>query len=103
MDSFAMILLTVPIFFPILNELEFGMDKESFAIWFGVLTLVVVEVGLITPPFGLNTIIVNKLAGNVNIFETYKGIIPFLLSDIIKIILLFSFPSLSLIFINNSF
>ncbi len=103
MDSFAMILLTIPIFFPILSELDFGMSEESFAIWFGILTLVVVEVGLITPPFGLNVLIVNKLAKKTNLYETYLGIIPFLISDFIKIILLFSFPSISLFFVQYLF
>jgi len=103
MDSFAMILLTIPIFFPILVELDFGMSEESFAIWFGILTLVVVEVGLITPPFGLNVLIVNKLAKNTSLYETYVGIIPFLISDLIKIILLFSFPSISLFLVDYLF
>ena len=57
----------------------------------------VVEVGLITPPVGLNVFIINKMARDVPIIETFKGIIPFLISDIIRIILLFVFPSITLI------
>ena len=97
MDSLAMILLTIPVFFPLVMSLDFGLSPEETAIWFGILTLVVVEVGLITPPVGLNVFIINKMAKDVPIIDTFKGVIPFLLSDIIRIILLFSFPSITLI------
>ena len=56
----------------------------------------VVEVGLITPPVGLNVFIINKLAGDVSISETFKGVLPFLISDIFRVILLFSFPGITL-------
>ena len=90
-------LLTIPVFFPLVMSLDFGLSPEETAIWFGILTLVVVEVGLITPPVGLNVFIINKMAKDVPIIDTFKGVIPFLLSDIIRIILLFSFPSITLI------
>ncbi len=99
MDSLAMILLTIPVFFPIIIQLDFGMSAEETAIWFGILTLIVVEVGLITPPVGLNVFIINKLAGDVPIVDTFKGILPFLLSDIIRVFLLFLFPGITLILI----
>ena len=97
MDSLAMILLTIPVFFPLVMSLDFGLSPEETAIWFGILTLVVVEVGLITPPVGLNVFIINKMARDVPIIETFKGIVPFLISDVIRIILLFIFPSITLI------
>ncbi len=97
MDSLAMILLTIPVFFPLVMTLDFGMSPEETAIWFGILTLITVEVGLITPPVGLNVFIINKMAGDVKISETFKGVLPFLLSDIARIILLFFFPSITLI------
>ena len=78
-------------------SLDFGLSPEETAIWFGVLTLVVVEVGLITPPVGLNVFIINKIAKDVTIIETFKGVIPFFLSDIIRITLLFMFPSITLL------
>ena len=81
MDSLAMILLTIPVFFPIIIELDFGMSVEEVAIWFGILTLIVVEVGLITPPVGLNVFIINKMAKNVPISDTFIGVLPFLISD----------------------
>ena len=76
--------------------LDFGMTPEETAIWFGILTLIVVEVGLITPPVGLNVFIINKLAGDISISETFKGVLPFLISDIFRVILLFSFPGITL-------
>ena len=96
MDSLAMILLTIPVFFPLIMTLDFGMSPEETAIWFGILTLIVVEVGLITPPVGLNVFIINKMAGDVSISDTFKGVLPFLISDIFRVILLFSFPGITL-------
>ena len=99
MDSMAMILLTIPVFFPLIMTLEFGMSAEETAIWFGILTLIVVEVGLITPPVGLNVFIINKMAGDVKISDTFRGVVPFLLSDVLRVILMFSFPGIYLFLI----
>ena len=99
MDSLAMILLTIPVFFPIIIELDFGMSVEEVAIWFGILTLIVVEVGLITPPVGLNVFIINKMAKNVPISDTFIGVLPFLISDFIRVGILFIFPGISLFLI----
>ena len=96
MDSLAMILLTIPVFFPLIMTLDFGMTPEETAIWFGILTLIVVEVALITPPVGLNVFIINKMAGDIKISETFKGVFPFLISDVLRVVLLFSFPSITL-------
>ncbi len=100
MDSLAMILLTIPVFFPILMQLDFGLPSEDMAIWFGILTLVVVEVGLITPPVGLNVFIINKLARDVPMSETFFGVIPFLLSDFLRILFLFCFPGVTLFLVH---
>ena len=72
------------------------MSLEDTAIWFGILTLVVVEVGLITPPVGLNVFVINKLAKDISIVETFKGVLPFVASDILRIIILVLFPSITL-------
>lgn len=96
MDSLSMILLTTPIFFPIVMGLDFGMPAEHLAIWFGILTLVTVEVGLITPPVGLNVYIINGLAKNVPMSETFRGVVPFLISDAVRIVLLVAFPAITL-------
>ncbi|HZJ09686.1 MAG TPA: TRAP transporter large permease [Trueperaceae bacterium] len=96
MDSLSMILLTTPIFFPIIMGMDFGMPPEELAIWFGILTLVTVEVGLITPPVGLNVYIINSLAPDVPMIETFRGVVPFLISDLIRVALLVAFPAITL-------
>ncbi|MEO0385865.1 MAG: TRAP transporter large permease [Pseudomonadota bacterium] len=103
MDSLSMILLTIPIFFPIIESLDFGMTAEATAIWFGILALIVVEVGLITPPVGMNLFIINSLAKDIPIQRTYHGVLPFLISDILRVVLLISFPTLSLWLVNVMF
>lgn len=97
MDSLSMILLTIPIFFPIIMGLDFwGLDQTEKAIWFGILALMVVEVGLITPPVGMNVYIINSLAKNVPMSATFRGIVPFLMSDALRVVLLAFFPALTL-------
>lgn len=97
MDSLSMILLTTPIFFPVIMQLDFGLPPDELAIWFGILTLVTVEVGLITPPVGLNVYIINSLAEDVPMIETFRGVVPFLISDVLRILLLVIFPSITLV------
>ena len=97
MDALAMILLTIPIFYPMVMGLDFwGMSQTDKSIWFGILALMVVEIGLVHPPVGMNVYIINRLAGNVPLVETFKGVIPFLASDLIRIVLLVFFPMISL-------
>lgn len=96
MDSLSMILLTIPVFFPIVQGLDFGIGPEGTAIWFGILALIVVEVGLITPPVGLNLFIINRIAGDVPLSVTYRGVAPFILSDLVRVVLLVAFPGISL-------
>ena len=96
MDSLSMILLTIPIFFPIVMALDFGLSPEETAIWFGVIALVVVEVGLITPPVGMNVFIINSMARDVPMIESFRGVLPFLISDALRVVLLIAFPSITL-------
>jgi TRAP-type C4-dicarboxylate transport system permease large subunit len=97
MDSLAMILLTIPIFYPMIIGLDFyGMTAEAKSIWFGILALMVVEIGLVHPPLGINLFIIQRIAKDVPYLETAKGVIPFLLSDLVRIVLLVTFPSISL-------
>ena len=96
MDELSMLLLTIPIFFPIVMGLDFGMPKESAAIWFGILVLMTVGFGLIAPPVGLNVYIVNGLAEDVPMGETYRGVMPFLISDVIRTMLFLFFPIIPL-------
>ncbi|OOG47391.1 TRAP transporter large permease [Polaromonas sp. A23] len=96
MDELSMILLTIPIFFPVVMGLDFGMPKESVAIWFGIMVLMTVGFGLLAPPVGLNVYVVNGMAKDVPISESYKGVMPFLVSDVLRTILLLAFPPISL-------
>jgi len=97
MDSLAMILLTIPIFYPMVMGLDFfGMSVPDKSVWFGILALMVVEIGLVHPPVGMNLFIIQKLAKDVPYMETAKGVMPFLASDFIRIGFLIAFPALSL-------
>ncbi len=96
MDSLSMILLTIPVFFPIVTVLDFGLTPEEFAIWFGILVLIVVEVGLITPPVGMNLFVINSMAKDVPITATYRAILPFVASDFVRTAILVAFPGIVL-------
>ncbi|MEO0709271.1 MAG: TRAP transporter large permease subunit, partial [Pseudomonadota bacterium] len=101
MDSLSMILLTIPIFYPVIIALEFNvlgyaMSPEEAAIWFGILALIVVEVGLITPPVGMNLFIINSMARDIPIARTYAGVAPFVASDLIRVVILVLFPGITL-------
>jgi len=98
MDSLSMIMLTIPIFFPIIMGMDFwGLDPEGKAIWFGILSLMVVEIGLITPPVGLNVFIISSMAKETSMKETFIGIIPFLASDALRILLILYVPAVALV------
>ncbi|MGK7864299.1 TRAP transporter large permease [Falsiroseomonas sp. E2-1-a4] len=96
MESMAMVLLTLPIFIPLMLGLDFGMDRTQVLVWFGILVLMSVEVGMISPPFGLNLFVINAMAKEIPMGETYRGVLPFCLSDVVRIVILVLFPSLSL-------
>lgn len=96
MDSLSMILLTVPIFFPVISAMDFGMSPEHVAIWFGILVLIVVEVGLITPPVGMNLFIINAMDRETPMTETYKAVMFFVGSDIVRVVILVMFPAITL-------
>jgi C4-dicarboxylate transporter DctM subunit len=102
MDSLAMILLTIPIFYPVVMGLDFyGMNPTDKSVWFGILALMVVEIGLVHPPVGMNVYIINRLAKDVPLTETFKGVMPFLLSDLLRIVLLLAFPSIALVLVHT--
>ena len=107
MDSLSMILLAVPFCWPILVELNggayvtaetaaFGMSTADLQIWFGILALVVVELGLITPPVGLNVFVIASLARDVPLLDTFKGVAPFVAAELVRVALLLAFPVLTL-------
>ena len=96
MDSLAMIFLTIPIFWPIMAGLDFGMPENDLKLWFGILMLIVVEAGLITPPVGINVLIINHHAPNVPMRETFRGVMPFLASGMVRVALLILLPPITL-------
>ncbi|HEX7953981.1 MAG TPA: TRAP transporter large permease [Burkholderiales bacterium] len=97
MDELATLILTIPVIFPAIMGLDlWGLGYTEKAIWFGILMLMVVEIGLVHPPVGLNIFVINSLARDVPMMETFKGVVPFLVSDFLRVILLFLFPVVSL-------
>ena len=97
MDELSMLLLTIPVIFPAIMGLDlWGLVPQEKAIWFGILVLMTVGIGLIAPPVGLNVYVVNNLARDVPMGETYKGVFPFLAWDALRVVLLLLFPVISL-------
>ncbi len=97
MDELSMILLTLPVIFPAVMQLDLhGLDATSKAIWFGMMVLSVVEIGLIAPPVGLNVYVVSGMAREVPMGITYRRVFIFLASDAVRITVLFTFPIVSL-------
>ncbi|AZZ90590.1 TRAP transporter large permease subunit [Hahella sp. KA22] len=99
LDSMSMLLLTVPIFFPVVMSLNFNMPPEHTAIWFGVLAVVAIEIGLITPPVGMNIFVLKSQAEHINLLECYKGVTPFIIADILRLAILVAWPGIVLIFL----
>ncbi|WP_284620253.1 TRAP transporter large permease [Aquabacterium humicola] len=104
MDELSMMLLTIPVIFPAVMSLDlFGLAPEPKAIWFGILVLMTVGIGLTAPPVGLNVYVVNGIARDVPMSETYKGVLPFLATDVLRMLVLMFFPALTLSFVNLFF
>lgn len=97
MDELSMLLLTLPVIFPAIMSLDLlGLMGQEKAIWFGILVLMTVSIGMIAPPVGLNVYVVNSMAKDVPMSETYKGVMPFLAWDGLRLLLLLAFPAISL-------
>ena len=96
MDSLSMVILAIPFFWPVVAGLDFGLSPNELKIWFGIIILVVVEVGLITPPVGLNVFIINQQARDIPMRETFKGVMPFLGMEVVRVTLLVAFPVITL-------
>ncbi len=93
MDTLAMILVTIPVFLPVIAGLDLGMTSDATVIWFGILILTVTEVGLITPPIGINVFVINSMAPDVPMTESFKGIVPFFISDLVRITIIIAIPA----------
>jgi TRAP-type C4-dicarboxylate transport system permease large subunit len=97
MDELSMLLLTIPVVFPAVMALDlWGLAAQDKALWFGVLVLMTVGIGLIAPPVGLNVYVVNNLARDVPMSQTYRGVMPFLAWDAARVVLLLLVPSITL-------
>jgi tripartite ATP-independent transporter DctM subunit len=91
MEELAIVLLTIPVFFPVITGL--GFDP----IWFGILIVTIVEIGMISPPVGLNLFVLNSLLPGVKLGTIYKGVWPFVMADIVRLCILIAIPSISLV------
>jgi TRAP-type C4-dicarboxylate transport system permease large subunit len=94
LDGIGMVLITVPVFFPLVKEV--GFDP----VWFGVVLVLVVELGLIHPPVGMNIFVIRAQAPEIPLSVIYRGVIPFLLAPIFLLVLLVAFPDIALWFPN---
>ncbi len=90
LESLSMVLLTVPIFAPIVADLGFDL------VWFGILVVVMTEISLITPPVGLNVFVLKTVLPDVSLGTIFRGVVPFILADVVRLALLLAFPALAL-------
>ena len=96
-ESLSMLLLTIPIFFPVVQGLGYaGLGEEAILVWFGIIAVVVTEISLITPPVGLNVFVLAGVLKDVKTSTVFKGVTPFWCADIVRLALLVGIPSLSL-------
>ncbi|MFV0515053.1 MAG: TRAP transporter large permease [Jhaorihella sp.] len=107
MDSLSMILLVIPFFWPVLVDINgglyqgaegsgYGLSTEDLKVWFGILALIVVELGLITPPVGMNVFIISAIASDVPMRLIFRGVAPFFLAEMVRVAILLAFPALTL-------
>jgi TRAP-type C4-dicarboxylate transport system permease large subunit len=107
MDSLSMILLVIPFFWPVLMELNggiyqladgagFAMSTEDLKVWFGILALIVVELGLITPPVDMNVFVISALATGIPMSQTFRGVMPFFVAELLRVAILLAFPTITL-------
>jgi C4-dicarboxylate transporter, DctM subunit len=90
MDALAMVILTVPIIFPVIKEL--GFDP----IWFGVIIVMTVELGLIHPPVGMVVFVIKSVIQDINFSTIFAGVLPFIATDLIRLVILIAFPIIAL-------
>jgi tripartite ATP-independent transporter DctM subunit len=91
LESMSMILLTVPMFFPVVQHLGFDL------IWFGIIVVVVTEISLITPPVGLNVFVLRSVLPDIPTATVFRGVMPFVAADLVRLGLLVAFPAISLV------
>ena len=97
LESISMLLLTVPVFYPIVAALDFGLGgPERTLIWFGVIVVVTIEISLITPPIGLNVFVLKSLLPSVPLRTIFRGVTPFIIADLVRVVVLMALPIISL-------
>ncbi|ASJ76821.1 TRAP transporter large permease [Granulosicoccus antarcticus] len=96
LESLSMILLTVPVFYPIIMNLDFGMGPDVVLIWFAIIVVVVTEISLITPPVGLNVYVLRGVLSDVKLSTIFRGVTPFVIADVVRLAVLVMIPALSL-------
>ncbi len=94
MDALAMLVITIPVVFPII--LSLGFDP----IWFGIIAVLTVELGLITPPMGMNIFVIKAVAPHIKLSDMFRGVAPFIISDLIRLVVLIAFPAISLVLLS---
>ena len=99
-DGIAVVLLTVPIFHAVVSGDPSTGGLGMSEIWFGVIVVTTVEIGLISPPIGMICFVINKMVPDVGLSNIFKGVTPFIISDIIRLSLLLAFPAISLFLVN---
>jgi TRAP-type C4-dicarboxylate transport system permease large subunit len=100
MDSLGMMILTVPVLFPLVQELapDLGMSQAEAAIWFGIVVVIAIEIGLMRPPLGLNVFIIQGVAPDIPVTAIFRGVVPFWVADILRLVVLILIPALVLWF-----
>lgn len=83
-------LLTVPVFYPLMQALGFDL------VWFGIVVVVVIEISLVTPPIGLNVFVLKSMLPDIELTKIFRGVLPFIAADIIRITLIVAIPGISL-------
>jgi C4-dicarboxylate transporter, DctM subunit len=91
MEELSMVLLTIPVFFPIVTQL--GFDP----VWFGVLVVTTATIGMIAPPVGIICFILNSMVREISLMTIYRGVMPFVAADLVRLTLLVAFPAISLV------
>ena len=99
-ESLSMILLTVPVFYPVVAQLDFGAgplaDPRDVLIWFGIVVVVVTEISLITPPVGMNVFVMRSVIPDIELATVFRGVLPFWIADLVRLALLIAVPWFSL-------
>ncbi len=100
LESLSMILLTVPVFYPLVSDLDFGLavlqDPDAVLIWFAIIVVVVTEISLITPPIGMNVFVLRSVLPDVSLGTIFRGVYVFWVADLIRLALIIAVPILSL-------